>query len=56
GFADADEISDYAKDAVGLLASNGLIKGSAGRINPLGKATRAEIAVIVLRFMDKLSA
>ncbi|NLG53708.1 MAG: S-layer homology domain-containing protein, partial [Clostridiales bacterium] len=50
-FVDAGEISDYAKSAVSLLIKNGLIKGNGNRINPKGRATRAEMAVLVHRIL-----
>ncbi len=48
-FTDAALISDYAKDAVSVLVKDGIIAGSNGRINPLNKATRAEIAAMLAR-------
>jgi hypothetical protein len=50
-FKDIGQISDYAKSAVALLVKNGLIKGTDGRINPKGRATRAEIAVLIQRIL-----
>ena len=52
-FADAAQISDYAKSAVASVAQAGIIAGSNGRINPLAKATRAEIAVMLSRVLAK---
>lgn len=53
GFADASQISDYAKDSVAALVKAGLVKGSGNAINPKGTATRAEIAVLVYRMIEK---
>jgi hypothetical protein len=53
GFSDADTISGYAREAIELLVSEGIITGANGRINPKGKATRAEIAVILQRVLQK---
>ena len=52
-FADAAEISDYAKSAVASVVKAGIIAGSNGRINPLARATRAEIAVMLNRVLAK---
>ncbi|MEG2857408.1 MAG: S-layer homology domain-containing protein, partial [Clostridia bacterium] len=48
-FKDAGDISDYAKEAIEMLVSSGLIAGNNGRINPKGKTTRAEVAVLLSR-------
>ena len=54
-FADADQISDYAKDACKKLSALGVIKGDEnGCFNPKGAATRAEAAVVFDRFIDIL--
>lgn len=53
GFADAAQISDYAKDAVSVLVQDGLIAGADGRLNPLAKATRAEVAVMLSRVLTE---
>ena len=48
-FADAAIIVDYAKDAVSVLVKDEIIGGSNGKISPLAKANRAEIAVMLSR-------
>ena len=48
-FADNDKISSYAKSAMASMVKSGIIKGSDGKVNPLGKATRAEVAVMCAR-------
>ena len=45
-FSDTAEVADYAKDAVQMLTASGIIAGAGGKINPKGKTTRAEVAVI----------
>ena len=51
-FADADDISDYAKEAVNILASNGIIKGMGeGLFAPLSNATRAQAAVMLYNIL-----
>ena len=47
-FYDADQISDYAKEAVSYLAGKGVISGMGdGRFSPKGNATRAQTAKII---------
>lgn len=50
GYSDSADISDYALEAMQWANAQGLIKGSNGRLSPNGKATRAEIAEILMRF------
>ncbi len=51
-YGDAAEIADYAKDAVFALANAGVVGGyEDGYIRPAGQATRAEVAVMVDKFM-----
>ena len=52
-FSDADLISDYAVDAVKSMVGNGFIQGANGKINPQGNATRAEVAVLLDRILNK---
>lgn len=53
GFADADGISGYAAAAVKALYCSGIVNGkSNGVFDPQGKATRAEIAAIIHRFLE----
>ena len=53
GFADASNVSSYAKKYMEWAVAEGLIKGSNGKLNPKGNATRAEIAAILKRFVEK---
>ena len=48
-FNDKDTVSQYARKAMATMVSAGIIKGSDGRLNPLGNATRAEVAVMCQR-------
>lgn len=51
-FADADKVSAYALDGMAWAVQNGLLSGkTADTIVPKGKATRAEIATIMMRFV-----
>ena len=46
-FTDADEVSSWAKDAVTVCAAAGIINGKGdGRFDPLGTATRSEVAAL----------
>ena len=52
GFGDADSVSAYAENAMKWAVSEGLLLGSAdGALSPKANATRAEFAVIMLRFL-----
>lgn len=46
-FIDSEQISDYAKDAVTTLYTNGILNGSDGFFKPFDNATRAEAAKII---------
>lgn len=48
-FDDSSYIADYAKESVGVLASNGVINGSDGKFRPLDNLTRAEAAALIYR-------
>ncbi|MDR0469738.1 MAG: S-layer homology domain-containing protein [Peptococcaceae bacterium] len=51
-FADADAISDWAKNPVDTLTRQGIIGGKPGNLfDPKGGATRAEFAAIMQRFI-----
>ena len=53
-FEDADKITDYAKTVMQWAVGNGLIKGKAENLlDPQGTATRAEIAAMLHRFVEK---
>ena len=53
-FEDADKITDYAKTVMQWAVGNGLIKGkSETLLDPQGTATRAEIAAMLHRFVEK---
>jgi hypothetical protein len=50
-YADADQISDYAKDAMSWAVAYGFIQGmTANTLAPQGTATRAQVATILMRF------
>ena len=54
-FADADQISGYAKDAVAQLAGVGIIEGADGYFLPQGDLSRAEAATLLYRVSNFLS-
>ena len=50
-FSDTSHISDFAFEAMTWAVENGLIQGNTSTtVNPLGKATRAEVAAILMRY------
>ena len=53
-FADRDDVSDWAKDAVAWAVGYGLIEGKDNNVlDPQGKATRAEFAAMLHRFCER---
>ena len=53
-FKDADKITDYAKTAMQWAVGSGLVKGKSGNLlDSQGTATRAEIAAMLHRFIEK---
>ncbi|MCD8037462.1 MAG: alpha/beta fold hydrolase [Clostridiales bacterium] len=49
-FADADDVSDYAKEALTWAVSNGIIYGTDNGLEPAAFSTRAQLAVIDYRY------
>ena len=50
-----DTISDYAKEALQWAVGAGLVNGmDDGTLNPLGNATRAQVAAIMTRFVREV--
>lgn len=54
-FSDADKVSGYAAEAMQWAVAEGLLQGSNGKLNPQGSATRAQVATILMRFMEKIA-
>ncbi len=50
-FSDKNDISDYASIAMASMVDAGIIKGADNKVNPLGNATRAEVAVMCARLL-----
>ena len=54
-FPDAGKVSDYAKEALQWAVGAGLVNGmDDGTLNPLGNATRAQVAAIMTRFVREV--
>lgn len=54
-FSDVDNVSGYAVEAMGWAVENGLIGGMGdGTLAPQGSATRAQVATILMRFVENL--
>lgn len=55
-FYDADAVSGYAQEAMCWAVENGILSGCAdGSLAPGSKATRAQVAVILRRYIELLS-
>ena len=52
GFPDANKISGYATEALRWAVAEGLVNGSDGKVLPQGNATRAQVATILMRFIE----
>ena len=56
GFADYEQISGYAAEALGWANAEGLVSGrSKTALSPQGQATRAEVAAILHRFAENVA-
>ncbi len=49
-YADADSVSEYAREAMGWGLASGMLKGMNGRLNPHGKADRAQFCALTERY------
>ena len=55
GFSDTASVSPWASDAVSMALRAGLLTGKpGGLIDPQGQASRAEIAVMLQRFVESV--
>lgn len=53
-YDDADQVSDYAYDAVCWMITDGILNSvGENRLNPQGEATRAEVAAVLMRFCEQ---
>ena len=55
GFSDAAQVSGYAAEAMQWAVAEGFLQGSNGRLDPQGSATRAQVAAILMRFMENIA-
>ena len=54
-YVDADQASAYANDAIAWCVGNGIILGTSDNtIEPKGMATRAQVAQVIMNFVDKV--
>lgn len=54
-FTDMDEVSGYAEEAVRWAIDQGILAGKGnGMLDPQGKATRAETAAMLMRFLTNI--
>lgn len=51
-FGDGNQVHHYALEPMGWAVDQGLVNGMNGLLNPRGNATRAQIAVIFLRYCE----
>ena len=54
-FPDASRVSGYATDAMRWTVEQKIIGGSDGRLDPQGNATRAQVAAILMRFIQNVA-
>ncbi len=55
GYADLDAVSDWAHTAMAWAVRSGLINGIDGELAPQGSATRAQLAVLMQRYCEKIA-
>ena len=56
GYADASQVSGYAAEAMGWANGAGLITGvTTTTLNPAGSATRAQVATILMRYIQAVA-
>ncbi len=57
-FPDAPEVSGFARDAMSWAVAEGLFKGddATGELNPTDGAARAEVAAVLMRFINLMYA
>lgn len=52
-YSDYNNVSDYAMEAVAELLGADIIQGSGNNLNPRGNVSRAEMAVLLQRILDR---
>lgn len=51
-YSDAGSIADYAQEAMSFAVDAGVLKGTGGNLEPKREATRAEVATMLMRFLQ----
>ena len=54
-FPDGNAVANWAKEAVQWAVGEGIIGGSDGKLLPQGSATRAQVATILMRFIENIA-
>ncbi|UKS27026.1 S-layer homology domain-containing protein [Paenibacillus sp. HWE-109] len=54
-YQDRSSIAPYAINSIAAMVQLGIVEGDGAGINPRGTASRAEMAVVLFRLLDKLS-
>lgn len=55
-YSDAAQVSEFARDAMAWAVASGLVQGtSETTISPKATATRAQIAMILMRFCENIA-
>lgn len=55
-YADADQVSEYAYEAMCWMTMNGIFDGVGDNmLDPAGTATRAQVATILMRFIENFA-
>lgn len=55
GYPDNGKVSSFAGDAMKWAIAQGIITGDGGKLNPQGRASRAQCATMLTRFINKYS-
>lgn len=53
GFPDKENVSEFAQQAIQWAVGAGIISGDGGKINPSASASRAHVAMMLMRFREK---
>ena len=52
-FTDGDTVSEYAVDAMNWAVACGLINGTGDKLMPTARASRAQVAAIIHRYLTR---
>lgn len=53
-FSDQTQVAGYARQAMEWAVGAGILQGDAGKLMPTGSATRAQVAVMLMRFLQNV--